>query len=69
MPNEMIGYLSVSFALLINFGGLVWGASKMSTTLRLLIKEVDQLRTTIGEIQDTQSRIVTRVAVLEERTG
>jgi len=69
LPNEMIGYLSVSFALLVNFGGLVWGAAKMSTTLRLLIKEVDQLRTVIGQIQDTQSKIVSRVAVLEERTG
>ena len=66
MP-ETITQVAILVVLGLNVGGLAWGAAKISTTLKGTVKELGRLRDTVTDIQDVQGRLITRVAVLEEK--
>lgn len=66
MP-ETVTQVAILVVLGLNVGGLAWGASKISTTLNGTVKELGRLRDTVTDIQDVQGRLITRVAVLEEK--
>ncbi len=66
MP-ETITQVAILVVLGLNVGGLAWGAAKISTTLNGTVKELGRLRDTVTDIQDVQGRLITRVAVLEEK--
>ena len=66
MP-ETVTQVSLLIVLGLNVGGLAWGAAKISTTLNGTVKELGRLRDTVTDIQDVQGKLITRVAILEEK--
>ena len=54
-------------ALGINLGGLIWGASRLTTVVDGLRKAVDTLDRTARHLQSTVGTLDRRVAVLEDR--
>jgi len=67
MP-ETVTQVSLLIVLGLNVGGLAWGAAKISTTLNGTVRELGRLRDTVTDIQEVQSELISRVAVLEERS-
>ncbi len=65
--------VAIMVTLLLNFGALVWGAAKMSSTVGTLEQTTVKLDGTLGQLTGNLTRIQidynTRMAVLENRVS
>lgn len=65
--------LSTMVLLLLNFGGIVWGAATMSSSLRTLKETTDRLTHTMeqttSKMESIQLDYSSRMAVLENRVS
>ena len=57
--------IAVIVALLAQFAGLVWGASKISTTVSLLHDSVRELTRAVGRLDDRVNAHDVEIAVLK----
>ena len=63
------GEVSLIVALIVQFGGLVWGASQISSSVRELSKSVTKLDRTVKHLDDRVQDHEVRVSVLEKMGG
>lgn len=65
--------MATSVVLLMNFGGLVWGAATMSNSLKTLRETTDRLDKTVSAVTTKMETIQldysSRMAVLENRVS
>ena len=59
------GQMGLVVALLVQFGGLVWGAAKISTSVTALSESVRKLDRTVEHLDTRVQDHETRVSVLE----
>lgn len=67
MTSEQFQVFAIAFVLLLNFGGLVWGASRIKLTADNLTIELGRLRKTVERVDRHQNEMETRLAVVEDR--
>ena len=59
------GEVSLAIALTVQFGGLVWGASRIATSVDSLSRSVEKLDATVEHLDTRVQDHETRVSVLE----
>lgn len=59
------GEMGLFFALVVQFGGLVWGASRISSSVDSLSRSVTKLDKTVEHLDTRVQDHETRVSVLE----
>lgn len=66
-PKFAPSYFVLSFGLMMNLGGLVWGAATIKNTVDELSASVQDLQTTTAEFQRNWTTIQTELGVLKYR--
>lgn len=61
------GEIALGIALFTNFGGLVWGASRISTSVDRLERTVTKLENVVEVLDDRVDNHNVRIAVLEDK--
>jgi Sec-independent protein translocase protein TatA len=61
----IIGLIGLGITLLTNIGALVWGASRMASTLAVLTSSVQELKEAVGELEKFLNNLNKRVSILE----
>lgn len=64
-PQLLVGVIGVSMTLLVQFGGIVWFASSIRTSMMYQIQAVDKLTKAVEDLHSTVSHLDRRVTILE----